>query len=125
MSVIHNITQWIHKNVPLLTANSPFTSGWYNAESLNGAQLFLQYTGAANVKIDIRLSPAEAHSRSGVDPDDFYEEFVALASGANGAEGFFDPPTAVDRPFQSYQIVTTTDANITAVALGVCQHGAG
>lgn len=125
MSVIHNITQWIHKKVALLTASSPFTSSWYNAETLNGSQMFLTYTGAANVTVDIRLSPADAFGRRGIDPDDAYEEFEALASGANGSEGFFDPPEAVDRPFKSYQVVLTTDANITDVLLGICQHGTG
>ena len=125
MSVIHNITQWIHKKAALLTASSPFTSAWYNAETLNGSQMFLTYTGAANVTVDIRLSPADAFGRRGVDPDDAYEEFEALASGANGSEGFFDPPEAVDRPFKAYQVVLTTDANITDVLLGICQHGTG
>jgi len=124
MSLVTNQTQWIHKNVPLLTASSPFTSGWYNAEMLNGAQFFLQYTGSANVTIDIQLSPCMANAKAPDPlPGSFYEEFEALASGANGAEGFFDPPAAMDRPFQSYRVILTTDANITAVGLAICQNG--
>ncbi len=124
MSLIANQTHWIHENVALLTADSPFTSGWYNAEMLNGSQFFLQYTGSANVTIDIKLSPCRANAQAPKAlPESFNKEYEALASGANGAAGFFDPPTPMDRPIQSYQVILTTDADITAVGLAICQNG--
>ena len=125
MGAFHNVTHWIYKGAAVLTADSPITTEWWNAEDLNGCQFFLKYTGASNVTIDVQVSPADAYSRRGVSPADAYEEFEALASGANGTEGFFDPPSAMDRPFASYRFVITLDADITACNFALCRHGVG
>lgn len=123
--MFHNVTHWFYKNAAVLTSASPITTGWYNAEDLNGCQFFLNYSGASNVTIDVQLSPADAQGRRGVNPSDAYEEFEALGSGANGAAGFFDPPPAMDRPFASYRLVVTLDADITACDMALCRHGVG
>jgi len=125
MGAFHNVTHWFYKGEPVLVADSPITTEWYNAEDLNGCQFFLSYPDVANVKIDVQVSPADAYGRRGVDPADAYEEFVALASGANNDAGFFDPPTAMDRPFASYRFVITLDDDVTVCFFGLCRHGVG
>ena len=126
MSLIRNATQWFSKGGDLTAAGGPYVFGWYNAEVLNAAQFFLKYTGAQSTTVDVKVSPAEAHGRD-VDPSEANanDDIEALASGDHSAEGFFDPPSQMDRPFQSFEVTLTVAADITDVYFGLCTNGAG
>ena len=129
MSLLQTVPLWFQKNAALLAAGSPFWSDWYNLETLNGCQLFLQYAGVSNVGVDIDVSPLDARGEmvSGtlVLPTSVYETFDALTDGANGSEGFFDPPTVLDRPIKSARFGLTVSANITACYFALLSNGLG
>ncbi len=124
MSLIQSQTTWWFKAEAVTTAG--FTSGWYNAEVLNGAQFFLKYAGVSNVGVLVDISPAEARGNGPVSPADALEAITALTSGANGSEGFFFPaaPTSFDRPFKSFRVRMTVSANITLYYFAICQNAA-
>ncbi len=125
MGLIQSQTTWWYQDGAISAAQG-FTSGWYNLEVLNSAQFFLTYVGVSNVAVFVDISPADANGRCGVDPGDALEAITALASGANGSEGFFFPaaPTPFDRPFASGRVRLTASANIASVYLAMCSNAA-
>lgn len=126
MGLILSQTTWLQQATSLLVANSPIQTEWYNAEVLNGAQMFLKYSSVANVAVNLHLSPADAYGRCGIDPANAYDTLAALASGANGGEGFFFPaaPSIFDRPFASWRLELVLSANITLCYFAYCANAA-
>jgi hypothetical protein len=130
MSLLQEGTLWIYRNETVLTANSPITLPWRNAEALNGGQFFVQYGGAANLKFDLQLSPINANlltkdaAGAALDPSNAYEELTVLTSGAHGSEGFFKPtsPSIWDDPWKSWRAVLTFNVDMTNVYLALCQN---
>ena len=129
MGLIQTIPLWFQKGASLDSDDSPIWSPWYNLEALNGCQLFLQYSGVSNVGVDIEVSPlrAQGETVSGtlVLPTSVYETFDALADGANGSAGFFDPPTVLDRPIKSARFGLSLSADITACYFALLGNGLG
>jgi hypothetical protein len=130
MSALQEVTQWFEKGTTKTAAT--YTYGPFNAEDLNSCQFFLKYTGAVNTTVNIRVSPADAYGFT-ISPDGYdvfsdsalYEESTVLASGDNSAEGFFNPATAMDRPFKSFYISFVVAAQITGCYFAICRAGVG
>jgi len=127
MSLIQNVTLWLYTKETVAAGAPVLTTPWRNAEILNAGQLFLKYTGAVNTTVVIELSPADARGTDYdlVAPGDAYHSITALASGTNGAQGFFSPatPTPFDRPFKSWRLKFTVASQITDCVLALCSNG--
>jgi len=122
---IRDVLDIIRNNQALLAANSPWTSDWRGAEDLNGCQFWISYTGTATVNVTVEVSavpPTQARHLTRTD----WSKVYTVKAGAANAEGFVDPPDPpMDRPFGSYRVIVATDANITALRVGICKHGLG
>lgn len=126
MSLLHSQTSWFIKGDDKTAAT--YTFGPFNFDVLNACQFYLKYTGAVNTTVNVLVSPCEAFGRDvGEDPfanAALYKSYEALAAGANAAQGFFDPPTVMDRPFKSAKVQIVVAGSITGVWFGLCSNAA-
>jgi hypothetical protein len=125
VSILHNTPDVVFNAVALTAATGSVTSEWRDADDLNGCQFFVTYTGTATVNVTAECSVVGGASARAFTRGNWSKSYT-VKNGVSATEGFIAPPDPpFDRPFGSYRVTVTTDANITNLRVAVCRHGSG